>query len=227
MPLMKPSLLLSVALLAFASTTAAQTVLFRETFGTISGSADGYEGDQGAIFEHNSGNLIRIVNPGTNGSSAGQYEDPYGNEASGYSYLEIGSDRNPPSIEIHGINTQGYSDFDLFFGFYTNNNLLADFAFSVEYKTENDTEWQSMPALTHIAGSGAGWHSAKIISFADTAQVLSLKINTLKSIRGLTHRLDDITVAGAHMPEPSFYAALVGLGAIGLVGYRRWRSGKR
>ncbi|HMP76150.1 MAG TPA: choice-of-anchor D domain-containing protein [Kiritimatiellia bacterium] len=183
------------------------TNVFRETMGSVGGtttiaaheSADGFDNND---YTMSSG---AAANPGdirATSTSSG-YTDPAGNAASGNANVFLTSTSGDYGFSIAGIDTTGYSDLLLSFG-YRKESASANASFVVEWSTNNASAWNAitvsnMPA----AGATAGWYMISNLAVsASAAGTTNLSLRWVKS--GTTAmRLDDVLLQGS-AGSPSF-----------------------
>lgn len=201
---------------AFAVSSASGQIIFVETFGTVSGTTE--------IEDHSFDNEPTLSFSGTGDIRSTTESTGYvGASGEANVFLTGGSER---SLIISGIDTSSFdpSSFVLSFGAHKNINASDMSELVVSFSTDGDS-WTDLSFPAQPTGSGtSNWRLVTIsdASMIPASETLSLRwVNTATPPSGTNpqFRIDDITL----IPEPSTYAALFGVLAMGLGVFLRRR----
>lgn len=207
---------LGSALVALVSSSLpAQTTLFSENFGapTVTTAVGSYTGYQ------NYGTLGFSGTADVRGTTTSNYS---GASGSGNVFLTTGG---TASFTVSGINTSSLQagSINLTFGAYKNTTASSLSDLVLEYSTDGVT-YTALSITPQATGSGTAiWRSITLTSTAiPSASSLSLRwTNTGTTTQ---YRLDDISITGSAIPEPSTYATIAGAAALSFAAWRRRRT---
>jgi hypothetical protein len=213
---MHRSVLLSVALWIAFKSPCTGAIIFSETFGsptgTISfGAFTGYTNGVGLSFS-GSGDIRNTTPSNYGGASAG-----------GNVFL---TDNGSSSLQINGINTQGYdpTSFALTFGAYKSATASDLTNLVIAYSTNGTTFFNLSPTVP-AQPTGAGTAVWRLISIMPTnlpvSSSLSLRFTNTSTTSQV--RLDDISLSATAVPEPSSIAFIIASGFCTAI-YKRRRQ---
>ena len=202
---MHRSVLLSVALWVVLKSPCLGAIIFSETFGSPTGiisfaAFTGYTNGVGLSFS-GSGD-IRNTTP----------SDYVGASTGGNVFLATSGSS---SLQINGINTQGYdpTSFALTFGAYKSATASDLTNLVVAYSTNGTTFFNLSPAVP-AQPTGSGTALWRLISIMPTnlpvSSSLSLRFTNTSNTSQV--RLDDISLSAAAVPEPSSIAFIIASG---------------
>jgi hypothetical protein len=202
---MHRSVLLSVALWIAFKNPCTGAIIFSETFGTPTGTISfgaftGYTNGVGLSFS-GTGDIRDTTLSNYGGASAG-----------GNVFLtNIGSS----SLQINGINTQGYdpTSFALTFGAYKSTTASDLTNLVIAYSTNGTTFFNLSPTVpAQPTGSGTAlWRLISIIpTNLPVSNSLSLRFTNTSTTSQV--RLDDISLSATAVPEPSSIAFIIASG---------------
>lgn len=209
--------LLCLTLLGACSLAAAQSVIFSESMGTVSGTT--------AISTHNTNNGFdndTFTFSGTGDIRATTTSSGYaGASESANVFL---TNNGTAFFQISGIDTTNYTpgSLNLSFGAFKS-AIASDMTELAVSWSLNGTDFTSLAIPAQPTGSGtAVW---RLVSITGTAipitSTLSLRFQNTSTTPQF--RIDDVTLSGSPIPEPSAFAMLLGLMALVGVGCRRPR----
>lgn len=204
-----------------AALPAGAQVIFSENMGTgatgnpAAGTYTGYQNFGDLTFASTAGADVRTTNPSNEAGS--RYAGSGGNNIF---FSQAGSS----TFTIGSIDTTGFepAEFTLSYGIRKQTNANDGSSFLVEYST-NGTSWTSLGSPSLPTGTGStGWY---LITLAD----ITLPITTTLSLRfsdlsaTLDWRIDDVSLSGVAVPEPTTGVMLFGGAGMMLWVFRRKR----
>ena len=202
---MHRSVLLSVALWIACKNPCMGAIIFSETFGAPTGTTPiatllDYTNGVGLSFSGTGD--IRITTPSNYGGAS----------AGGNVFL---TDNGSSSLQINGINTQGYdpTSFALTFGAYKNATASDLTNLVIAYSTNGTTFFNLSPTVP-AQPTGSGTALWRLISIMPTnlpvSSSLSLRFTNTSTTSQV--RLDDISLSATAVPEPSAIVFIIASG---------------
>jgi len=136
------------------------------------------------------------------------------------------------AVTLQLTNTTGFQNFSLSFDLFTANDVSGAQTYVVEYRVGNTGSFTQIGSTYTTPTTGASTFNSVSYSFisTDLAAINDQNSAVFLRIRGTassgsgnldTIGLDNFSLSYSAVPEPSTYAALAGLAALGLVAYRR------
>ena len=212
---MHRSILLSVALWFALKNPCIGAIIFSETFGSPTGTSTfagftGYTNGVGLSFS-GTGDIRETTPSNYVGASAG-----------GNVFL---TNNGTSSLQINGINTQGYdpTSFVLAFGAYKLTTASDLTNLVIAYSTNGTTFFNLSPTVpAQPTGSGTAiWRQLSIIpTNLPASSSLSLRFTNTSTTSQV--RLDDISLSATAVPEPSSIAFIIASGFCTAIYQKRW-----
>lgn len=200
---------------AVAANSFATTLVFQESMGTVGGTTSFVNHTTNEGWDTEGLSFSGTGDVRATGSSSG-YEG-----ASGAANIWLASGGTREFI-IGGIDLSAYDPalgFNLSFGAQKNAGTTTSQPYSLSYSSDGGV-WLDI-VTDALVGGGGSWSLVELSGLAlPSSESLSLRwINTVSN-QGL--RIDDVTLTA--IPEPSSYAALFGLAALGWLFVRSRRN---